>query len=214
LHPGPHENIANNLLADLRESSEPSECNGDRRTWCEQQIEVHAHAIEAFAPSLSAAERIRAALLTVQGKAEEAERLLASRCGVVEDRVVCLQARTSAAAQTTSPPRLAAATKELLTVSCTSPSSCAETATWVGDLLSGRGEWGTAVTFFSRACRDDPTESRWLRLANAADQIGARGQAIEALERVAQMRGGADAELKHRIEEQRSKAMRSVMGAE
>jgi lipopolysaccharide biosynthesis regulator YciM len=105
------------------------------------------------------------------------------------------------------PQRLNAAAKDLLAAACLRAKECADVASWIGDVRWRRGDRGAAVVQYTRAAQEDPTPARWLRLADAASEVGAHGQAVEALERAAQALGGADAALKERIAKERSLAM-------
>jgi hypothetical protein len=204
--PSPHITLAYELLEQLKDSSAP-DCVGLRRQACADEILQHAAAIDRAQPGTSVATQIRASLLLTRGKADEAERLLADECGSVTDRLSCLYARATAAAKIKESSRLIRPVKELMGAGCGSPKSCAETATWVGDLMASRGDWGGASTYFSRASTEEPTESRWLKLAEAAAQLGAHGEAADALEKVAHLRGGADPALRTQIDGHRAKAM-------
>ncbi len=140
--------------------------------------------------------------------------LLEIECQRVTERIPCLQARVSAAAQIKEPhpskpgaiDRLSAAAKELVGNACNTAVSCADMATWVGEIRRGRGEIGLALAMYERAARADPTEARWLKLADVASGADEHGRAAEALEQVAQRHGGGDAELKQRIQAERSLA--------
>jgi uncharacterized protein HemY len=95
-----------------------------------------------------------------------------------------------------------------LRVACGSAAECASTATTIGDLLAARGESGTALTYYKRACNEAPDEARWSRLADAASKVGAHAQAAEALEKVAQLRGDrADPTLRARIVSERNRSL-------
>jgi tetratricopeptide (TPR) repeat protein len=206
---GPRLREAQALLAALGPGDKSGACVD--RAQCAREIEGHAAALEAAQPDRSVATQIRARLLLADKRADEAEALLAARCAQTSDRPECLRARTLAAAEAASPDKLAAASKDLLAASCLSPAACAEAATWLGDLRMGRGEAGTALAFYARAAREDPTEPRWLKLADVASRAGAHAQAADALERVAQKRGGDEA-LRRRIAEERARAMGAIHG--
>lgn len=183
------------------------------RAWCEREIEAHLEAISAAMPRGSLPAQLRARMLMTQGRADDADRMLQIECPKVIDRADCLRLRVEAAAvsrgqadRVASSERLAAATKEFMSASCANPRACAEAATFAGDRRAGRSEWGAAVALYSRATREDPTEERYLRLADAAALSKAHAEAAAALEKVAQKRGYADPELRRRIDEQRSLA--------
>jgi uncharacterized protein HemY len=146
------------------------------------------------------------------GKAEEAEALLAARCPQVDDAVDCQFLRTYAAAAVKGKPEiLHTAARDLQSIACASAPQCAYTAASIGELWAGRGEWGTAFKYFKRASQDDPNENRWLRLADAAAKIGFHSQAADALEKVVLLRGGDDGALRARIESERNQAMGIVV---
>lgn len=182
------------------------------RAWCEREIEAHAAAIAAAEPRLSLAAQIRARRLLAEGRLDDAERLLAVECIRVSDRAGCFELRASMAAQIKAPERLALAVKDYLSASCAKPATCAEAASWAGSLRASRGEWASAVALYERAAREDPSEARWLALAGAASRSGAHAQAAEALEKVAQKRGGADPALQKRIDAERALAAGVLLG--
>jgi len=176
------------------------------REACRREVLDQATAIASIQPLISTAALIRSRLLLADGKPEEAARLLEAECEKVTDRLLCLQARVRAASQIKDPERLNAAAKELIAYACATPSTCAEMATWIGDLRTGRGEMNLALGMYERAARVDPTEARWLRLAESATRVGAHAVAAEALEKVAQ-RKGHDPELKKRIEDEKRRSL-------
>lgn len=181
------------------------------RARCEATIEAHAQALEIAEPRASLAAQIRARKRMADGQPDEAERLLAGECARASDRGACAKLRVEAAAQLKGPDRIAAAVRDYLAAECSRAQACADAALWAGNVRASRGEWGAAMALYNRAARDDPGESRWLALADAAGRVGAHAQAAEALEKVAQKRGGADPALRKRIEEERSKAAGSLL---
>ena len=198
--------IANDLFRDLSAGDQPSRCQREKRPDCLKMLEGHIRVIEATAPELSAGPRARAQLLLLDGRPEEAEQHLLERCDSVNDRAPCLYDRMRAAAASTQAPNLGMAVKAYLAVRCARADDCAEAAAAAGDLYASRGEWGTAATHYGRATRDGPNEARWLKLAEASARIGAHAQAAACLERVARLRGHADAELRQRIETEKAAA--------
>ena len=195
------------------ETGKPEGLCADKEA-CRKTIRAHATAIAQSHPTSATAALLRARLLVVDKKPEEAASLLEVECQKVTERILCLQARVTAAAQIKEPrppangalDRLGAAAKELVGNACNTAVSCANMATWVGDIRRGRGEIGLALAMYERAARADPTEERWLRLAEIASGADEHGRAAEALERVAQRQGGGDAALKQRIQNERSLA--------
>jgi hypothetical protein len=76
----------------------------------------------------------------------------------------------------------------------------------LANLRLQRGESGTALGLFTRAAREEPrVEARWLAVADVAAAAGQPAAALDALERVVRLRGGADEELAKRIEALRAR---------
>ncbi|HZF48717.1 MAG TPA: O-antigen ligase family protein [Polyangiaceae bacterium] len=201
---GPRMREALSLLRALDPASGSPLCSDRAR--CEATIEAHAQALEIAEPRASLAAQVRARKWMADGQPDEAERMLAAECARASDRGACAKLRVEAAAQLKGPDRLAAAVRDYLSAECSKARACADAAHWAGNVRATRGEWGAAMALYSRAAREDPGEDRWLALADAAGRMGAHAQAVEALEKVAQKRGGADPALRKRIEEERSKA--------
>jgi O-antigen ligase/tetratricopeptide (TPR) repeat protein len=207
-----HAHLADYYLAELSMGEKSAVCAGDGRLACSQQFERSVTILDRFSPNLSRSAQYRARLLLADGKPEEAEALLAARCTEVDDMASCQFARAYAAAAVKSKPEvLHVALRELQQVACGSATECAATATTIGDILAARGEWGTALTHYRRACSDDPSVSRWVRLGDASSKVGLHAQAADALEKAAQLRGDSDATLRARIERERNQALGIVL---
>jgi len=194
------------MTAGASDNPKPEEVCPDREA-CRREVLAQAEAIASQKPDLSTATELRAQLLLAHNKSEEAERLLAAECQRVTDRGPCLQARVRAASQIKSVDRFTEASKEFLGVSCGTPAGCADSSTWIADIRTNRGEVNLALGLYERAARVDPTEERWLKLADAASRAGAHLRAADALEQVSRRRGGRDPALKKRIEEEQRRAM-------
>jgi tetratricopeptide (TPR) repeat protein len=203
--PGPHLALAEMIVA--AQPSAVENCAGERRAACEAELDGHANALQSALPRSSAATRVRASLLALQGNNSAAEALLAECCHSVEDTMTCVRAWVQAAAAVKAPERIQAAARDFLMLGCTESADCADSLAWVGDMMAGRGDWGNALTYYSRAVREQPTEARWMRVADASSKVGAFAEEISALERVAHLRKGIDPSLQSRIESSRAKAM-------
>lgn len=191
--------------------SEPSVLCADR-DHCHAEILEHADAIAAAHPDASVAIELRARLLVAEGRPEEAVRMLEKGCDRVDNRPSCLRARVTAAAAVKAPEPIAAAAKDLLGAACVTTLACADTADWIATARLSRGETGAALALLSRAAREDPgNEARWLRVADVAARSGAHVQAADALEKVQRHRGGADPDLKRRIDAERSQALGGIL---
>jgi tetratricopeptide (TPR) repeat protein len=178
------------------------------RDRCREQIRADADAIAAVMPDAFQPVGIRARALLADDRAEEAAKLLEKTCERTDDRVPCLQLRVTAAAAVKDSTLLDASSKELLGNACLTPATCADMVTWVAGVRRGRGDNGMALALLARAAREDPgNEARWLRVADAASEAGAHGQAMDALDKVARHRGGADPALKARIDAERTQAL-------
>ena len=190
----------------------PSPLCGDHAR-CREEILEHAEAIALAEPDSVTALGLRARLLLVDGKIEEAVKLLEKECEQVTDRVACLRLRVEAATRLKAPAPITNAAKDLLGAACVTTTACADTATWLADVRLQRGEPSAALALLTRAAREDPAdEARWMRVADAATRAGAHVQAVDALEKVAKRRGGADPDLRRRIDEERKLALGGLLG--
>jgi len=204
--PGPHRELARRLVQRI-ESKDAEACGGETLQACETELKQHVAAIDAALPNRSDAECIRADLLVAKGHAEEGEQLLAARCDLVEDRPACLWERVQVAAKVPGARVLAAAAKDALATGCTSSADCAVLATRIGDFMVQRGDWGGASAYYERSTAEEPTEARWLKVAQTAAHLGSHAQAADALLKVKRLRGRGDPELDAQIQEYRSKAL-------
>jgi hypothetical protein len=205
--PAPHAELARNLIGHLEEKDSSDQCKGPRRTICEEEIERHARVIAEVDPQSSSADEVRAGLMVAEGRSEEAEALLARRCEAVTDRVACLKRRATIAAHAKPSTRLAVAARELVAASCFAADECASSCRFAGDLFGERGEWGNSLAYYTRAARESPTLGGWMMVADAASRAGAHTKAVEALQKVVQLRGSSDDALRARIDAERSSAM-------
>lgn len=174
------------------------------RARCEREIEEQCAAIERVRPDSSMAAQLRTQLLVEQGKLGEAADLLAGACSLPQGRADCLSRYAGVLGALGRQVELAATLKAFVSESCATALACAEAHAWVGNFHEGRRENALAVAAFRRAALEDPTEQRWLRLADAAERGAQPVVVIEALEKVAQRRGGADPALRKRIDAARA----------
>jgi hypothetical protein len=177
------------------------------RSKCAREIREHAEALAISHPEESVSATILARLLVLEGKPEDADLLLSNRCIHVRDRADCLRVRLEAAAKTTGAERVDLATREYLGASCLSSEVCAAAATFAAVVREQRGDAASAITLYGRAAREEPTEARWMALAEAASRGGAHAQCVDALEHVATKRGGWDDALRNRVVEERARAL-------
>jgi tetratricopeptide (TPR) repeat protein len=205
--PGPHERLGADLVKALGTAGACAD-----QAKCEAEIEAHIKAIETIEPGRSSAARLRASRLAALGKADEAEKVLAAECEKFDDYATCLRERVVLASQIPGQERLLSAEKALLGAVCSQRDSCAEAATWIGDVHAGRGEWGAAVNSYKAAVRDGENADRLLKLATAASRTGMHAQATRALEQAIKLRGGKDPELEKMLADEREQALGGVVG--
>lgn len=200
------------LVQDIvRAERDDGACDDARSGDCAEALEVHARAFDTHAPKTSMAIQTRAYKRSVAGEAREAEAWLAAECEVAADAAACQRVRADLASELDDPERFADASKALLVAVCTDRSRCAQTATWIGDTHLRRDELGAAIKSFERAVRDEETDARLLRLADAAERAGLHAQAQRALERVLARRGGKDPTIEARLKRVRQQLMRGIL---
>jgi len=205
--PGPHALAADVLLELLARGRADPTCGGELRSACEAAVEKHAGAVELALPDTSDALRIGARLRSQRGEKGEAERQLSERCFVTKDREKCLLLRAQLALELGAADRYLPAVKDYLAVSCASRDGCAQANDAVGSMFAARGDWGNAASHFARAASEAPSEARWLAVADAAGRSGSHGQALDALQKLAKLRGSSDPALDARMEAERQSVL-------
>lgn len=201
--PGPRFALGEDRLRALRGEAgcEPS------AEACLLEIESHAQAVDRALPTSSRAAQLRAGALAAQGRYAEADRLLAERCPLASDELPCLRSRASLVAGADDASLFPRAVKALLSRACATTLDCAEAAALAGRLHASRGDRGAALSLYLRAAREDSTEPRWRAVHEAAVASGSHAQAVEALERIARLRGGEDDELRRELDQARLRAL-------
>jgi tetratricopeptide (TPR) repeat protein len=198
-------------IEEMRRGSESQVCAAEARAACEKEVLAGVSGLEHIRPNLSDADRLRARLLVINGEAEKAESVLSARCQRVDDPMPCQLARADVAAGIKDSEPVHRAVRDLVQIGCGPQNQCGPASITAGDLLAARSEWGTALTHYSRACKNDPNEQCWLKVAGAAIKIGAHTQAVDALEKVAHLRGTVDPQLRAMILEEKSQAMAPLL---
>lgn len=177
------------------------------REKCGREIREHAESIAVSHPIESVSATLVARLLVTEGKPDQADTLLAERCVHIRDRSDCMRVRVEAASKIPGSDRVELAVREFLGASCLSSEACAQAATFAAVIREQRGDAASAIALFGRAAREEPSEARWMALADAASRGGAHAQCVDALERVAAKRGGWDDALRKRAVEERARAL-------
>jgi tetratricopeptide (TPR) repeat protein len=198
-------------LGELQKGAASAMCAADQRATCIREFESSVATLDRLLPRLSEADRYRAQWLVINGEPEKAEALLTARCQAADDPLPCLVARARVAVPLKDPMVLHKAIHDFMQLGCGSERQCAEISTDAGDMLATRGEWGTALTYYVRASKNEPNEARWLRIAGAASKVGAHAQAADALEKVAQIRGKDDPHLQALIQEERNQSVAPIL---
>jgi hypothetical protein len=208
LRAGPHARLGGDII---RGRSSGAACMGPDESACSEALELHANALTKGDPTRSAGDQLRARWLAATDRAQEGADLLERTCDKASDSLDCLRARAEVSAAIDRPEVFAAAAQSLRLAACVKPESCADAATWIGDLHARRKEWGAAVVSYERATKASPTDARFTRLADAARRAGMRSKALRALEDLLRLRGGEDAELEKLIAEERKGLIESVI---
>jgi hypothetical protein len=191
------------LLGAQRDDGAPPLC--DSRETCANEVGKQSDLIHSARPESALPAMLRARLLVIRGAAAEAATLLAGACELPEMRALCLELRATVLAQLDGTAELDATLKAITGDRCGTTKGCAEAHTWVAMLRAQRGELALAVSSLRRAATEDPSEERWLRLAEMGDRAGRPSVVVEALERVIARRG-SDPALKQRLETARRAA--------
>jgi hypothetical protein len=80
-----YEQTADLYLTEMSKGNESALCGGDQVRGCEEAVVRSADALHALVPTTSTAARYRASLRAASGKTDQADRLLADRCGMIDD---------------------------------------------------------------------------------------------------------------------------------
>lgn len=176
------------------------------RAACEALVADLAGEIDALEPQSSTGPQLLARLRMSEGRLDDAERVLEGGCARPRGRATCLALRLRVAELARDTRRFEAAARELVAHACAKASDCADAHHEVGAGRQRLGQQASAVSSFVRAAREDPSEARWLTVAQAAEEARLWGQAVDALDRVAKLRGGADPALTARLARARERA--------
>ena len=200
-----HSIVVEDLLRDLDDSNGP--CTGAARADCEAHLRQHAAVIEALGPKSLQAVLLHARLLTHDGKMQQASQYLAKHCQDFTSDATCATQFVTAASRVNDPVMLEEAAATYLALACSTPETCSNAATWIGNLYLARGDNEHALTRFERAANEAPSAEAWLRVAGAALSCGRISRAQSAL--IAARRYGAtsDGELERRVEQARREQM-------
>ncbi len=208
--PATHAIVVDDLLRDLDDPKSP--CAGDARADCEARLRKHAGVIEALGPKNLQAVLLHARMLTHDGKQEDAAKWLAKHCQEFTSDASCATQFVSVASSIANPALLEEASATYLALACSTPDTCANAATWIGNLFMARGNYEHALSRFERAANESPSAEAWQRVASAALSSGHVSRAQSAL--IAARRFGAnpDSDIDRQVEQaRRDQLMRDAL---
>jgi tetratricopeptide (TPR) repeat protein len=116
-----------------------------------------------------------------EGRKDSALSILRSSCELPEERLPCLQLLAQTLASEGASDELNNVLEKAVSTACAQRLGCAEANRWVAAMHVSVGNRQQAVTWYERAARQDPTATRWLDLADAADQAGLPAVVAQAL---------------------------------
>lgn len=161
-------------------------------------------------PGFSAATRLEAELLRLEGRLGTADELLAENCGRFRDAFDCARLRVEIVETIPDPKVRGRAERAFVALACVQPAKCAEAEAWLGARAANRGDWANAAARFRVAAGRDPSAARWLAAARAAALAEDAVAAQVALERARHL-GPTDPEVEALVRAARARAVREVI---
>ncbi len=205
--PDMHVQAARVLMASLESDRGDGPCQGAARAACMAEVEQHAAALTRNAPEISAGLELAAKLKLLQGDSHGAVRLLSSRCPQFEQRRRCLLLLLESTAATGDVTATATLARSVAAGGCEDVSDCGKYFAAIGEVLLKADYPQLALTYYHKAAQEDPSATRWLKVANLAAAARQHGLTIEALLRVERLRGKNDPALRARIQAERKRAL-------
>ncbi|HEY5961581.1 MAG TPA: hypothetical protein VIV60_33710, partial [Polyangiaceae bacterium] len=167
------------LLAAMSTNAE--NCTGERMATCTDRLRQHAARVINESNNRQTTTLLQARLLDHDHKYDEAEHLLAENCQRLPDPVTCGIDRVSYALKLKDPHRFDEAAAEYTASACSTPASCAQAFSWLGNLEMGRNNQLGALARYERAAQESPSSEAWLRVADVATRVGRLGRAQTAM---------------------------------
>ncbi len=174
----PRRRLAEDLLLALESKKAP--CAIERSN-CLSKLESDAQVIATKYPNHTLPGRLRARVELLEGRKESALTILRASCELPEEKLPCLQLLAQTLASLGSSDELNTVLEKVVSTACSQRLGCAETNRWVAGVHVTVGNRQQAVTWYERAARQEPTATRWLELADAADQAGLSAVVAQAL---------------------------------
>lgn len=200
--------LVTDLIDALQGRRNAARCPAKRRTECVREAESALERADKLSSGGGAALELRAELLIITDRAEQASQLLRGRCERLTNPKRCKRLQLRAATLTKSAATVAETTRSIIATGCETPAACAESFESVGDTMAASDSWDQARNYYSRAVKEDATSERWLKLAGAAARTGAHLEAADAYQRVLRERG-PDPALEAKLRRERDAALRS-----
>jgi tetratricopeptide (TPR) repeat protein len=197
-----HLELARALLSAASAEPLAAPCAPERST-CFVAIREHATLADRLAPDDSAGAEILAKLAVAQGDPAGAERLLRTRCESLANKRECLLLRLQLATAAKDGALATEVALELTRQGCSSTRDCARLYDQIGSIFSAAKTDEVALAYYEKAAKEDPSDTRWLKVADVATHSGRFALALSALQRVERRRGSRDTRLRARIEEAR-----------
>ena len=175
-------------LAETREllqalSGDNEACTAERRLACLNRLDAALRVLESGDEPSTEVILAGAKRRALDGRALEASRFLAERCPRLPAPTSCLREQIVYALQAREPTVQSDAITAYLAAACDSAAECAKAAVWVGDRLQERGDKLGAITYYSRAAKENPSRATWQKLAVASKAAGQTQRSQEAAQR-------------------------------
>jgi tetratricopeptide (TPR) repeat protein len=190
--------LGGELLAAATSSPPLPPCAANREA-CLADIRSLGEAATRVAPDSSAGAELLARLALATNDPASAVQILAQPCARVAVRRSCMLLRLQAALAAKKAALASDVARELARQDCVGAEECAHLFQEIANLFAGAGSYEVALSYFEMAAREDPTDARWLRVADAASQAGHYALALSSLQKV-ERRPGAEPRLRKRIE--------------
>jgi tetratricopeptide (TPR) repeat protein len=194
-------------LAQLTKPTPDGPCVGSARQQCIDEVEAHAQALLRLDPGASAGPEIGGRLRLLLGDTAGAGDFLKRSCPRVEQPRKCQLLQLEAAALSRDGKESAAIARGLVSEACREMASCGQVLASIAEIFLRVDEKEQALTYYQQAAHEDPSDGRWLKVANLAASLGHHALASEAFSRVQRQRGRADAAIQRRVEEERLRAL-------
>lgn len=168
--------LTQDLIRDIERRLPPCDLDSSE---CRKQAEMHIAKIGQLAPYDGREVLLQAQLLTAIGEPIKAVAYLDEHC--LRTHARCLRSMVELSAMHDLGMERPART--YLAVVCHEPTACAEAHTWIASLYAKRKLWVSALAHYTSAAELYGTAESWVRVAEAAQHLGAREQTMHAIDR-------------------------------